>query len=341
MNRIEVTQSQLGELDALIIDDPIDLYYLTGMSLSLGRLLIEPSQATLFVDGRYLEACEKESPIPVSIWDWKTPFPIKPNSRVGFDSQKMTYDQAKQLESLNIKLIPVKGPITKQRQIKDATEIAKLRDAATLGMKGFNHVLDLLKSGISEEELALELELFWRKSGGERLAFEPIIAFAENGSKPHYRSGKRKLAIGDCVLIDLGVVLNRYHSDMTRVVFFKESSKEMEKIYHIVLKAQETALSLCRAGVCIEELYKAAKDVIEGEGYKFIHSLGHGIGLEIHEPPRIASGKEVLVKNMVITIEPGIYVPGLGGVRIEDTIVINSSGFDNLTQSTQKSIRYI
>ncbi len=341
MNRIDVARHNLQNLDVLVIDDPIDIYYLAGVHVTLGRLLIWPDQATLYVDGRYIEVCEKHASVPVVCWDWKSLLPIKAKMRVGFDALKMSYHQVEKLQATQGELIPLEGPILKQRQVKDEHELELLRASAKLGMEGYAHVLECLEEGVIERDVALELEIFWKKRGAEALAFEPIIAFGENGSKPHYRASDRKLKRGDAVLVDLGVVLNGYHSDMTRVVFFGKQSDEMETIYNIVLKAQLEALSHCRSGVSIQTIYSAAERVIKEHGYELIHSLGHGIGLEVHEPPRVADVDGMLEHNMVITVEPGIYVPGLGGVRIEDTIVINNNGFDNLTELTNKCINYI
>lgn len=341
MNRIEVAQSKLDNVDVLVIDDPIDLYYLTGVHLSLGRLLIWQSSATLYVDGRYIEACQKQSQVNVSQWDWKSPLPITSKMRVGFDSLKMSYDQVEKLKATQGTLVPLKGPILKQRLVKDELELTKLAAAAKFGMEGYEHVIESLEDGITERELAIKLEVFWKMRGAEALAFEPIIAFGENGSKPHYRASDRRLKKGDAVLVDLGVVLDSYHSDMTRVVFYGEQSSKMEKVYNSVLEAQLSALSLCKAGVSIREPYLAALKIIEDHGHEFIHSLGHGIGLEVHEPPRLADVDGVLEENMVITIEPGIYIPDFGGVRIEDTIVIKNNGFENLTELTKKCINYI
>lgn len=345
MNRIEKVQKFLSEnhLSALIIDNPIDLYYLTGKELSLGRLVIEPKQATLFVDGRYFEGCSKIHSISVVLnsgygegtafakwWHFG-------DAQVGFDADTTPYSEFEELSKLKCKLLPLKSPILRIREIKEASEIVKLKKVAELGSKGFDHILTLLKEGITEKEVALALELFWLKAGGEKLGFSPIIAFGSDTSQPHYHPTDKKLKKGNLVLMDIGVVLEHYYSDMTRVVSFGEASPELQKIYTIVHEAQAQALTLCKPGVKIQDVDLAARNWIAQSGYKdhFPHGLGHGVGLEIHESPRVRStgldAERLLAEGMVITIEPGVYLPNLGGVRLENTIVITKDGYEDLT----------
>lgn len=345
MNRIKKVQELLERenLDALVVDYPIDLFYLTRLNLSLGRLVIGKEMVQLFVDGRYFESCQDKLPIQVVLTsgydeeshffkEWKYG-----GKRVGFDSQFTAYATYLQLQELHEELIPLKGPIKQIREIKEEDEITLLRNAARLGSTGYDFVIDFLREGVTEWEIALELELSWRKAGGDRLGFDPHIAFGTRTSMPHCRAGKHALKKEDPILIDIGVVLNHYHSDMTRVVFWKAIDGEMKQIYQIVQEAQQKALEKCRPGVLIGDVDRAARDWIAHRGYGkyFPHSLGHGVGLEIHESPVIHSrGKDAnrpLREGMVITIEPGIYVPGKGGVRLEDTIVITKQGYENLT----------
>ncbi|MCH9625165.1 MAG: putative peptidase [Chlamydiales bacterium] len=339
MNRIEKIQNFLktNSLDALLIDQPIDLFYLTGQELSLGRLLIDHNKATLFVDGRYLEACQKKASVEVvPLIEFKTNW-LYPNKKIGFDADCTTYSSYQELLSLPAEWIALPSPLKHIRAIKEKKEIEALREAAELGSQGFDYACTLLKEGISEQQLALELEFFWRKAGAEKLAFTPHVAFGEGSSQPHYHTSERTLQKDEVVLIDIGVVLNHYHSDMTRVVNFGTPNPKIEEIYQIVYAAYSNALCFCRPGVTIGVLDAAARDVIAKAGYEkyFPHSLGHGVGLEIHEAPLIrstgADAQIPLQEGMVITIEPGIYLPGIGGVRLEDTVVITKEGFENLT----------
>lgn len=337
MKRIEKLQKHFHDwgIDILIIDNPVDLYYLTGQELSTGRLFIQEKEAELYVDGRYFEACKKEAPLPVKLYEKETAYPTFGGKKIGFDSQYTTFEAYEKLSVLKGKRIPLSNPTKRLRQIKESEEIALLRKAADLGSRGFDFILSLLQEGITEEDLSVELELFWRKSGGEKVAFNPLIAFGKNSAYPHYHSRKNPLKRGDIVLIDIGVVVDHYHSDMTRVISFGEPDKTLAEIYQIVRESQLAALELCKPGTPIEEIDKAARNYIEEKGYGpyFLHSLGHGVGLEIHEAPWIRkSGEGILEEGMVITIEPGIYLAGTGGVRLEDTIAITREGYENLTQ---------
>jgi Xaa-Pro aminopeptidase len=240
-----------------------------------------------------------------------------------------------QLEKLEVKLIPVTHSFKTLRAIKEKQEIVLMKKSAALLWKGFQFLRKALKKGVTEKELATRFEIFCLENGAERLAFEPIIAFGKNGAMPHYRSQNVKLKDGDAVLIDIGVVLNNYHSDMTRVVFYKKEDPYIRHLYDIVKRAQMSALKLCRPGTKFKELDLAARKIMREEGVEdlFVHSLGHGIGLETHEYPRIKFDNEdkdvVLESGMVFTVEPGLYVPGKGGVRYEDTIVITPTGYAN------------
>lgn len=336
MERIKKVQECLEKwgVDLLIVDNPIDLYYLTGQNVSTGRLVIFEAAATLYVDGRYYESCKESLAMPVALLTKEHPLPSFEGKRIGFDAGFTSYENYEKLSALKGERVPLSHPLQSIREVKEREEIAYLRQAAELGSQGFDFVVSSLAEGVAEEELAVELELFWRKAGGEKLAFDPHIAFGANSAYPHYHAGKKRLKQGDLVLIDIGVVLNHYHSDMTRVVFFSEPDPELLNIYRVVHEAQLKALELCKPDTPLAELDRAARGLIEEEGYGafFLHSLGHGVGLEIHESPTIRKDSSgVLKEGMVITIEPGIYLPGKGGVRLEDTVVITQEGFENLT----------
>lgn len=354
--RIKIVQLFLKEAacDALLVDDPINLYYLTGMHLSEGKLLVCAKQSYLMVDSRYFELCKKQCSIPVLLASAHTFSDFLSHDgrfieTLAFNNE-MSYKNYLQLQAClediikksetqrNLILKALENPIKILREIKDKEEIELLRQAAELGSQGFDFVCTLLKLGITEEEVANELEIFWKKRAAKGLAFAPIIAFGANGSMPHYRAGKAQLKKGDSVLIDIGVNLQNYHSDMTRVVFFGEPDARILEIYEIVKQAQSAALKLCKPGTLIGDLDKAAREIIAEKGYgeQFTHSLGHGVGLEVHELPVLrntATYREVALQaGMVITIEPGIYLPEIGGVRLEDTVVITSEGHENLTR---------
>jgi len=330
------------KIDALLVDHPTNLFYLTGIELSTGKLLVAVEEAFLLVDGRYYEKCRQESPVPAiltsktALQELLTKCTIH---RLGFESGTTTVKQFQEMqkELQQCTLIPCDAPVADLRMIKDETELNSLREAALLGSQGYDFVLTQLKEGITEEEVAQELEIFWKKRGGKKVAFDPIIAFGPNTSMPHYRAGTARLQKGDPVLIDIGVVLNHYHSDMTRTLFFGKPDPRLQKIYEVVLEAQLEALKFCRPGVTAGAVDEAARKVITENGFGdyFVHSLGHGVGLDIHEAPSLRNSSQshelVLQKGMVITIEPGIYLPQIGGVRIEDTVIITETGYEDIT----------
>ena len=343
--------------DALLIEDNINLYYLTGLDLSAGKLLVHQQGAILVVDSRYFELCEKRSPFPLHLAENTQSIAqllLLPEysfiHTLAVSSGHITYrgftELTKEINKINenrkdsskIVLKPIENPLEDLRILKSSEEIQILKTAGSLGSEGFDYVCSLLKQGISEEEIALELDIFWKRKGFLKTAFDPIIAFAANSSMPHYRAGSARLQKGQHVLIDIGVTYQHYHSDMTRVVYFGTPDPKIIEIHKIVQQAQLAALELCRPGTLIGQLDAAARDFIANQGYGkyFTHSLGHGVGLEIHELPILRNKlpyKDVpLQPGMVITIEPGIYLPGIGGIRIEDTVVITPKGHENLTQ---------
>ena len=334
---------------ALLIEEPVDLYYLTKQDLSLGALWISREKTELIVDSRYFESCQKNCSISVALLNEKS-LPslmnLIPSGNLGFDSAKTTYCRAEKLRTLGkeamVDLLPIQSPLKRIRGVKTVSEIEELKRAAALNVEGYNFILSHLKCGVSEKKVMEALKIFWIEKGSESVSFDPIIAFGENGAMPHHHTGERLLQKGDSVLIDIGVTWNHYQSDMTRVVFFGEPPKKIVEIFDIVYEAQEKSLSLCRPGVSLRDLDDAARSFITKNdyGHCFSHSLGHGVGLEIHEWPIIRSvgedAKETLEPGMVITIEPGIYVPGLGGVRIEDTILITETGYEVLTGAKKR-----
>jgi len=357
--RIKRLQNSLIEnrCDAILVENPIDLFYLTGMELSTGQLLVSTKSARLIVDGRYYEICKTRCPLPTVLLKKEaltTLLQAKPFQEVqkfAFDSEQTSYGRVLDYRSLirtvntksskkrALKLVPLSDPIKQLRAIKDADEILTLKKAAQLGSKGYDFICTQLKPGITELEAAAELEIFWKRNGSQGLAFESIIAFGTNGSMPHYRPQQVKLKKGDPILIDIGVKWGHYHSDMTRTVFLGAPSQAMQEIYQIVLKAQTEALKLCKPGNAICDLDGCARSIITSAGYgkNFNHSLGHGIGLEVHELPFLrGTATEILRPGMAITIEPGIYLPGIGGVRIEDTVIITEDGYENLTNRPKK-----
>lgn len=336
-------------LDCFLIEKPIDIFYYTGVRLSRGALLIDQRKSYLLVDGRYIEAAKKTAPCPVmkegkeSLLSLLTLEKNSKEKRVAFDPATCSYLDYKEMKQLvnegkkkgaSLLLIERQGLLQKIRGIKDEKEIACLKKSAQLLYKGYEFLLTKVKVGVREAELAREFEFFCRKEGAEALSFEPIIAFGKHSAYPHHHSGDRKLKRGEPILVDIGVLLNGYCSDMTRVHFFGKVSPKLEEIYEVVKKAAAAAASQCLPGKKLKEVDTAARKVLRKAGYEknFLHSLGHGIGLEIHEYPRFSPYflEDVLRPGMVLTIEPGIYLEEVGGVRYEDTILITKGGNQNL-----------
>lgn len=231
--------------------------------------------------------------------------------------------------------------IQKPRMVKDEEELARLEQAEHIGDAAFTHILDVLKPGVSEREIALELEFFMKKQGASKLSFDTIVASGANGSMPHAQVTDRVLQSGDFVTMDFGCVYQGYCSDMTRTVAIGTPSDEMKKVYQIVLDANLRAIEQIEAGKRCNEIDAVARDYIREQGYGeyFGHGLGHGVGLDIHEEPRFSPKCDVITKeNMVITDEPGIYLPGQFGVRIEDLVVVKENGYQKLSQSEKKLI---
>lgn len=335
----------LAETDWVVITSPVDLFYLTGLEISTGFLVLHASQSVLFVDGRYFEAARGLNHVEVqlggirSLWEWLRRH-LRGGGSVALDSSTTSVAQLEQFCELAPQVNWEKKLALGQRSrmIKEANELQALWASAALAAEGFDFLSQNLKENISEKELARRLEMYWLERGGEGLAFPPIIAFGSHAAIPHHRPSDRRLQRGEVVLCDIGVTLNHYQSDMTRVLFFGNVSPEMREIRAVAEYAFHAACSQCRAGATAGQVDQAARDVIEGAGYggAFTHSLGHGVGLEVHEMPylrqKVPDCNLVLETGMVVTLEPGIYLPGRGGVRLEDTVVILDEGCQSLTQ---------
>ncbi len=329
-------QKLIQQLDhPCLIEQLDDLLYLTGLSLSRGRLLVSPRGSILFVDGRYYERAKKEAPCSVRLWEDGKEIKEK---KIYFDSAALSYDGylALKKEFPNTEFIPKPKPVKDLRMIKEEKEITLLRKAADLTWRGYQKVIEILHEGVSEEELALEFEIFCRKNGASGLSFSPIIAFGENSAYPHYRAGKSRLKKGDVVLIDVGAVVDQYRGDMTRISYFGPPDERIVHFEKIVREAKKKAIDRIKPGVRVGELDEIVCDHFEKAGVKqlYIHSLGHGVGLETHEYPKVRYNSEdkdlVLRPGMVFTIEPGLYQPGVGGVRIEDMVAVTETGCENL-----------
>lgn len=353
IKRIEKVQNLLNvlDIDFLIIEDEISLFYLTSMHVE-GKLIIAKNIARLFVDKRYLEEAEKKSSCPVFLneEDLIADFFLVhcKNGKVAIDSKYTNVCSYQKLQKfldvlqkkgsrdILFKIIFLEDSLKEIRAIKTQDEIYALQKAANITWMGFEHICSLLKENISEKALATEFKIFCLKNGADKLAFEPIICFGANSSLVHHSPTLATLKKDDVVLIDIGASFQGYSADMTRTIFFGVPDPVLENFYSIVRKAQRAALNLCKEGAKVKDIDKAARDFIakEGFGENFVHSLGHGVGLEVHEFPILKQKEDTILKaGMVVTIEPGIYKKGIGGVRYEDTILITKDGFENFYTS--------
>ena len=337
------------KIDALLVSGLPNVRYLTGFTGDSALLLITPSGQTLFTDPRYTIQASEESACPVKIHargplDQAAADSIrrKKLKRIGFEAPRMAYDaylRLKQALPLGATLKPLTGVIERLRMIKSDEEIARIRRSVLTNSRALEKTLRSIKPGISEAAVAAELEYQMRRLGGEKAAFETIVASGERSALPHARPTSRELASDELLLIDMGTCEDGYMSDMTRMFCLGKPSKRIGELYGAVKEAQLAAIDAVRPGVTAAQVDRKARRLLElaGLGKAFVHSTGHGLGLEIHEPPRLGKrDKTRLEAGMVITIEPGAYVRGFGGVRIEDTVLVTQNGCEVLTPTTKE-----
>jgi len=326
-------------LDALLVTRPPNVRYLTGFTGSNGQLVVAADdRAVLLTDGRYEQQAAREAPdLERLVYRDRSPVPHAVGvaralgvSRLGFEAT-LAHREARELEEWadGLQVVAVDGLVERLRWVKDDEELRALERAQGLTDLAFVRLPHLLREGLTERDLALELEFEVRRAGAEALAFEPIVAFGEHAAEPHHRPCDRPLRRGDVVKVDLGARASGYHADMTRTLAFGEPPAPLREIHALVARAQAAGLAALRPGATTGEVDAAARRTIAeaGFGERFPHGLGHGVGLEIHEGPWLrAEGAEAVPAGVVVTVEPGVYVPGLGGVRIEDVAVVGPEG---------------
>ncbi len=322
--------------DAFLITRLPNVRYLTGFTGSNGQLILTPDDAVFLTDGRYAEQSRREAPDVrrvIYMGEFSQAFGEACSDlgvdRLAFESTGLTYKTYRELSGVGRKLVATEQEIERLRWTKDQGEIERLNQAQALADDAFDLITHKLVEGITERDAALELDMSLRRAGAENVAFETIIAFGENAAEPHHHPTDRALRRGDIVKMDFGCVVDGYHSDMTRTVSFGDPPPELREVYEIVRAAQQAGIDAVRAGVVGADADEASRTVIRDAGYgeKYGHSLGHGVGLEIHEGPTLrARGKDVVPEGAVVTVEPGIYLEGVGGVRIEDMVEVRSDG---------------
>lgn len=349
LNKLRHSLEQQG-IEAMLITSAVNRRYLTGFTGTAGAVFITADEAVLLTDFRYMSQApaqapyytviEHEADIKKSINDLAQKWNIK---RLAFEQRDMSYGTyaAYREELATLELVPTDGLVEHIRMVKDEGEIEVLREAAKLADDTFTYILDHLKPGVSEQQINFELEFYMRQHGATSSSFDTIVASGERSALPHGVASERIIQNNEFVKLDFGALYKGYCSDITRTVMIGTPEQKHRDIYDIVLEAQMHALDHIKPGMTGREADALTRDIIKRYGYgdHFGHSTGHGIGMDIHEEPRLSpSSDTILVPGMTVTIEPGIYIPGFGGVRIEDDIVMTENGAERLTLATKQFI---
>ena len=352
-DRRRALQARLGEerLSGVLSTNPASWYYLTGFTGEAGALLVSAKGSFLVTDGRFTaQAKEEAAGLRVFKQEQSLMATVgnllrgRSQGRIGFDATQLTVGQFRALRSAagsHVRWVRADGQAEAGRRRKDPGELAQMRKSAALADEVLSRGLKLLKPGIREIEVAGEIEYQMRRCGASGPAFETIVAFGARSAYPHARPTQKRLRKNELVVLDLGVILAHYCSDITRTVFVGRAPARIRRWYRAVQEAQVAAVSAVKAGTACGDVDAAARDVLARyrlDQY-FVHSTGHGLGLEVHEDPRVARGqKHVLLPGNVITIEPGVYVPGVGGIRIEDDVAVHASRTEVLTRAPRDFI---
>ncbi|MGE5589689.1 MAG: M24 family metallopeptidase [Bacillota bacterium] len=351
-HRLHALRAKMSEqsLPALLVMKDANRVYVSGFTGSSGILIVTAQAAVLITDGRYTEQATLQAPdfrvithtesMVASVRQALGELGI---DRAGFERDYWTVAQyetwGKALAP--VELVGVEGLVEGLRRVKDAEEIRRMRQAQAITDQAFRHILDFIQPGMKETDVALELEYTMKKLGAEDLSFETIAASGPRSALPHGRASDRVLQKGDFLTLDFGCMYQGYCSDMTRTVMIGEPSEKQREIYDIVLQAQKAGVEAVRPGVSGRDVDRACRDIIAAYGYgeAFSHSTGHGVGLMIHEGPAASvRSDDVLQPGMMVTIEPGIYIAGFGGVRIEDLVLVTETGHDVLGNSPKDLI---
>ena len=349
--RIETLRKVMAErgLDAVLLQGDVNRNYMSGFKGDESYSIITMDKAIFITDSRFTEQATQEVK-DYEVREYQRPFEAFLDKigkefnikKIGFEENVLTYELYNSYkEAVSCELIPLNGVIETLREIKCEKEIEIMRKAQNIADKGFEHILKFIKPGMTEREIGLELEFYMRKLGATGLSFPSIVASGVRSSLPHGMATEKVVENGDFLTLDFGVVYDGYCSDMTRTIVIGEPNEKMKEIYNVVLKAQEAALKAVKPGISCYDLDKIARDIITEAGYGeyFGHGLGHGVGRVVHELPMVNfRSKEILKPGMVITDEPGIYIPNFGGVRIEDIILVTEDGYEVFSKSPKELI---
>ena len=350
-NRLKRLRSVLTEkeIDAILISTPENRHYLSGFVGTAGWLFISHERAILATDFRYTEQATNQAPdfevLQVAGWKWfvEQLEELGP-SKVGFESQHVTMAAYRRIvaaikdmdDEKRPTLVATSNLVENIRAVKDAHELTMLQSVIDISDKAMEAVIPTLQAGQTEREIAWMMEKAMREFGADSLSFDTIVAGGPNGAMPHHRAGDRPVREGEPIVIDMGAKLNGYCSDITRTACIGQPDEQFNKIYNLVLGAQLAAIATIKPSLNGEEADNLARTVLDDAGYKknFGHSLGHGIGLAVHEFPRVGpTSPDILEESMVFSVEPGIYLSGWGGVRIEDLVVLEESGARPLSKA--------
>jgi len=349
LERVDQIRKRLTDLevDAFLLFDMKNIRYLTGFSGSEGACLVGKNGGTLLVDGRYVtQAREQVRAFDIHLCRDKLSGLADVLSggalkTIGFESYALTFDLysrlKNQLEGITLK--PLEDEVQNLRMRKDDAELAMISRAVEVSHQALNDVLPLIRPGVMEREIAMELDYRMRVLGAEGPSFPTIVASGLRAALPHAEPGIRRVRKGDAIIIDYGAVTEGYHSDETCTFIVGDADEEIVRVYGIVKEAHDRAIEAVRAGVSCREIDGIARGVIEAKGFGdcFPHGTGHGVGLDVHEIPRLTPASEaVLERGMVVTIEPGIYLPGQWGIRIEDMVLVEQEGCRVLTKTSKE-----
>jgi Xaa-Pro aminopeptidase len=349
MTRLRACFSALGA-DAILVSHLPNIQYLCGFTGSAGLLLVEESGSTLFTDSRYtFQAKQEVLSARIHIAKYGLLSAVgqalrarRSVRRVAYAPSLVTVSQKRTLDlgaGSRVRWVNDGSAVEKLRAIKDADELARMRDAAILISNVLSRVLAMIRPGISELAVAAEIEYGIKQLGGAGPSFETIVASGQRSAWAHARPTVKMLGKSELVVLDQGAIIRGYCSDITRTVFVGKASRKVKGLYQAVLEAQEAAKRTIRPGVKAGEIDRAARGVLKNFklAQHFTHSTGHGLGIEVHEMPRLGKDEEtVLVEGMVVTVEPGVYIEGLGGIRIEDDVVVTASGAVDLTTASRE-----
>jgi Xaa-Pro aminopeptidase len=347
VTRLERLRGELAarELDGFLVTDILNVRYLSGFTGSDAVALVTTDDAILITDFRYAEQSAAECPgmileLVESHWAPGAQRSIEKHDcrRIGFETHQLSYHDWSVLSAALSpgNLVPQEDLVGKLRLVKDELEIAAIREAVRIADLAYGHIVEFLKPGLPEREIAIELDYFMRRNGADKEGFDSIVASGPRSALPHGRSSDRHISKGELIVLDYGAVCQGYHSDITRTVVIGAPDARQQEIYGVVLEAQSRAISAVSPGLSGGEVDAVAREYIAGRGFGeyFGHGLGHGLGLDVHDGRILARNSEVMLESgMVVTVEPGIYIPGWGGVRIEDDVLVTDTGAEVLTRS--------